>query len=200
MEKKFKSLSVLFIISWIGMLALCVFIVSLKIQNLWLKDIIKNSEYSFAATNELLNGYKNSRLKEKLSEEKAVEYFEWQFMLKEEAKSAGSRLSSSIKLVKKERNKNELANLLYYNLGLNNMMILDFNNAAQAFEEALKYNKKDAQSCYNLALIYSVYFKNPRKAVEYYNRYLKIVPDGLGKDLIKDRVSQLNNALKLRKK
>ncbi len=200
MGEKLKSLSVLFIISWLAILVLSVFIVSLKIQNLWLKDIIKNSEYSFTSNNQLLNEYKNSHSKETISGEKAVEYFEWQFVLKEQVKSASERLSSSIKLVSLEKNKNEVANLLYYNLGLAKMMVLDFNGAAHSFEAALKYNNKDAQSYYNLALLYSVYFRNLRKAVEYYNRYLRIIPDGLEKDLIKERVGELNNTLKLERK
>jgi len=200
MERKIKYLSLLFIASWVGMAVLGVFSVSLKIQNLWLKDVIKTSEYSFVATNELLNEYKISRLKEKASAEKAVEYFEWQLVLKEQVKSAGNRLSNFIKLTAAEKNKKELVNLLYYNFGLNNMMILDFNGAAKSFEAALKYNPKDALSYYNLALLHSVYFKNLPKAIGYYNQYLKIIPDGAQKDLIKERVKELNNALRLGKK
>ena len=174
--------------------------VSFKIQNLWLKDVIKISEYNLAATNELLNAHKNSRLKEGISDQKAVEYFEWQFVLKEQVKSAGKRLHDSLKLVSNERNKNELANLLYYNLGLNYMMVLDFSTAAESFQEALKYNPKDAQCDYNLGLLYSVYFKNPQKAVEYYNRNLQIIPDDSQKDLIKERIKALNNVSKLEKR
>jgi tetratricopeptide (TPR) repeat protein len=109
-------------------------------------------------------------------QESALDYLEWQFVLKDQVALAGGRLSENIKQVKDLKRNKDLINLLYYNLGLNYTLAMDFESAIRSYEDALRFNPRDFQSCYNLGLLYSTYRKNAAKAIHYYKKYLELVP------------------------
>lgn len=49
--------------------------------------------------------------------------------------------------------------------------------AEQAYLQALKEDSDNSAACYNLGVLYSDYMKNPKKARQYFRRYLKLAPD-----------------------
>jgi len=116
-------------------------------------------------------------------QESTLDYLGWQFVLKDQVALAGERLSDNIKQMKDLKKNKDLINLLYYNLGLNYTLAMDFEPAIRAYEDALRYEPRDFQSCYNLGLLYSTYRKNAAKAVQYYKKYLELVPKS---PLVKD--------------
>ncbi len=123
--------------------------------------------------------------------ESALDYLQWQFVLKEQVSQAGERLAENIKLAQKLKNNKELNGLLYYNLGLNYSLAMDFESAIRAYEEALRFNPNDFQSCYNLGVLYSTCRKDVATAVKYYERYLKLAPFNSLAEEVQARIDRL---------
>ena len=121
----------------------------------------------------------------------ALDYLEWQYVLSDQVSQAAERLTKEIREVRELKKSKELINLLYYNLGLSYTLAVDFDAAIAAFEQALKYKREDAESCYNLGLLYSTYRQNPKRAVKYYKKYLELSPSGLKAGEVKERLDVL---------
>ena len=123
--------------------------------------------------------------------ESALDHLQWQFVLKEQVILAGERLAENIKLAQKLKNNKELSGLLYYNLGLNYSLAMDFEAAIRAYEEALRFNPNDFQSCYNLGVLYSTCRKDAVNAVKYYKRYLALAPSNSLAEEVQVRINNL---------
>jgi len=121
----------------------------------------------------------------------ALGYLEWQYVLSEQVTQASKRLSREIRRIKDLKRNKELINLLYYNLGLSFTMAVDFKEAIKAYELAVKFNSKDAESYYNLGLLYSTYHQSPKKAIKYYNKYLQLVSSGQKAEVVRGRIESL---------
>lgn len=52
-----------------------------------------------------------------------------------------------------------------------------FEDAVKAYERAIKADSAYAFAWYNLAMVYDVYLQQVPRAVEYYQAYMKLVPD-----------------------
>jgi len=194
MGKKINPVVLLFIISWAALLAVCVFFIGLKMENLKLEDALSVSQRRMSAAEGLLKEMQNNRSGQEAVNQKTLDFLQWQFVVKDQVEDAGRGLKNSIKLIS-GKEKKKISRLIYYNLGLNFILASDFNSAIKAFEEALKYDSKDAQSYYNLGLLYGVYKNNPKKAVQCYKKYLEILPRGPKAELVKERIEDLTAAL-----
>jgi tetratricopeptide (TPR) repeat protein len=63
--------------------------------------------------------------------------------------------------------------------------------AIDEYEKALRLNPQDADTHYNLAIIYDEVSKNPKRAIEHYQKYLELKPDAADIDEVKDWITRL---------
>ncbi len=135
--------------------------------------------------------YQEFKAETEMLKESTLDYLQWQFVLKEQVNQAGERLAEDIKLNQKLKNNKELSGLLYYNLGLNYSLAMNFEAAINAYEEALRFNPNDFQSCYNLGVLYSTCRKDGLKAVKYYKKYLELAPLNSFAEEVQARINSL---------
>jgi len=89
------------------------------------------------------------------------------------------------------RLKNETADM-HYNLGVIFQGQTKWNEAIREYEKVLETRPDDGDAHYNLALIYDS-IKNDRfKAIQNYEEYLGINPDGENAAKVKERITELN--------
>ncbi len=191
-KKAVRSITIFLLISWISVAFFACLYVATRIQNLKLKSSLAAVEEKAKLLSEDNKRYEGLRQEEVKFQDNALSYMEWQFVLKEQVSRAAQHLQEKINQVKDVKRDKELLNLLYYNLGLNNTLAVNFDAAIKAFEQAVDLEPKDADSYYNLGLLYSTYQQNPKKAIKYYEDYLKLVPKGAKSDEVKERVAILN--------
>lgn len=179
-------------VTWL-ILAGITFLLSATIKsNLELRQSVYELEKCAAPLKEDAEKFREFKMAKEKFEEGAVDYLEWQFVLKSETQQARQRLSEEIKKIKGLKTQDKgLLNLLYYNLGLGCILSMDFPSAISAFEEALKYNSKDAHSYYSLGLLYSTYRQSAQNAAKYYKKYLELEPSGSKAKEVKDRLMAL---------
>lgn len=149
-------------------------------QNIRSREIISSLEKSLAALNAVSEKeFEAVKLKRQRLEEDSLDYLQWMYVLKDQVKLAKDKLNgylnSKASRPVKER---ELIGLLYFNLGLSNMLAADFQAAIEAFESAVKKNNKDYFCYYNLGLLYSTFGANPKKALQNYKKFLEFAPPG----------------------
>jgi len=125
------------------------------------------------------------------SDEDALKFVEWQFVVRDQADALSRRLETEISKEKETKKNQKLLNAMHYNLGLSYVNSMDFDSAIAEFQKALKYNSSDKWSLYNLGLLYSVLAKDSAKAADNYKRYLAVA----GKDdlagIVKERLESL---------
>lgn len=121
----------------------------------------------------------------------AADFLEWKYILRDQVALANKELSDRIKKAVNQKTDKELLNLLYYNMGLSNTLAGNFDMAMSAFEEAIKYDPRDAGSYYNLGLLYSAYKGDRTKAVNCYKNYLAFSPKASNADEVKGRIKAL---------
>ena len=182
---------VLCLTSWAVSAILIFFCFTLYLRDIKLKSYAAVLENNIVLLNKNLKQYQESAGERSKLEENAMDYLRWKFVLKEQVDGAGDRLSEKGAALKNMKKDKELANLIYYNLGLSYTMAVNFESAIKAFEEALQYDPKDAWSCYDLGLLYSAYRTDQAKGISYYERYLELAPSGAKAREVKERVDTL---------
>jgi len=190
-NKALNPITIFLLISWFSVAFFAYLYVATRIQNLKLKDSLAAVEERVRLLFEENKKSRELRQEEIKFQDDALNYLEWQFVLKEQVSQASQHLQGKIDKVKDVKKDKELLNLLYYNLGLNYTLAVDFNGAIKAFEQAVNFERKDADSYYNLGLLYSTYRQNPQKAIKYYEDYLELVPKGAKSDEVKERITIL---------
>ncbi len=72
-----------------------------------------------------------------------------------------------------------------------------FRNAERHYILAIKYKKNYANAHYNIALLYDLYFREIKKAINHYKQYLKLIEKkGLKDKITTNWLEQLQNSLK----
>lgn len=90
----------------------------------------------------------------------------------------------------KARMKKQAA-FLHYNLGVSYTKDKNYELAIDEYEKALSLNPDDADTHYNLAILYDDYRNNPKRAIEHYKKYLELKPDAADIDEVKDWIEHL---------
>jgi len=80
---------------------------------------------------------------------------------------------------------------LYYNLAIEYLKTRQFNLAVNMFLKSLSLNPNQADACYNLGVIYEEQLKDNKKAIEYYQKYLKYAPEAQDKNEVQSWVARL---------
>lgn len=191
LQKKPSFLMLLFVIAWSCVAFAGFLFVNARIQNLKLKDSVAALEKRLAGLNQSIDKYEEFRKKEEQVQKEALDYLQWQFVLRDQVVQANQRLGDKINKIKDLSTDKALLNLLYYNLGLSFTLAVDFESAIKAFNEALRFDPKDDQTCYNLGLLYATNNKDIDKAIKHYKRYLELVPKGAKTDEVKQMINTL---------
>jgi len=190
-NKNLKSIITLFIISWAAAALFAFLFVFTQAQNVKLKKNILACTAKLGSLNMDMATYQKLKEQSQNWDKTALDFLEWQFVLKDQINTSGLRLLNEINKIRDLRHDKELANLLYYNLGLTYTMAVDFNSAIRAFEDALAVKAADPDSCYNLGLIYSTYRRDAGRAIKYYQKFLELSPKSPKAEEVKERIKAL---------
>jgi tetratricopeptide (TPR) repeat protein len=184
-------IAALFVISWCALAAFSILYIGARAKY----EAVRKTALALQQQLNTLNKQRQdpSYAANEQNEKQALDFLEWQFVLKEQVKAAGADLSERIAKLKDRGADKGLQALLYYNLGLNYFLAVDYQRAINAFEEALKLDPKDAASAYNLGLLYSVYGNDPQKAVACYRKYLELSPSAQNAESVKERIASLSH-------
>lgn len=85
--------------------------------------------------------------------------------------------------------------LLHYNLGVSYTKEKNYEMAIDEYEKVLAVNSQDADTHYNLAILYDDFRKNPKRAVEHYQKFLELRPQAPEIDEVKEWISRLEKTL-----
>lgn len=185
--KNMALLRVLFIISWFSLVVFAALFVAVKLQNIKLSSTCFILEQKTKALSEKVKDCQKSED----TGQSTLDYLQWQFIVNEQVDKASARLKEEIAKIKDLKKNKDLAGLLYYNLGLSYDLAQDFDSAIKAFEEAVSLQPKDADSYYNLGLLYSTFRMNTKKAVKNYQKYLELAGQGTKADEVRERINTL---------
>ncbi len=90
----------------------------------------------------------------------------------------------------KERLKKQEA-LLHYNLGVCYSKEKNYEMAIDEYEKVLLLNPDDADTHYNLAILYDDFRKNPRRGLEHYQKFIQLRPEAPEIDEVKEWIERL---------
>jgi LysM repeat protein len=76
----------------------------------------------------------------------------------------------------------------HYVLGQNRVNAMDFQGAAEAFEESLAANPRSAAAHFQLAMLYDEKEANPASAIYHYQQYLRFEPKASNAEVIAQRI------------
>jgi len=184
-------MTVLFVTTWSLVAVMGFAFVKVRMQNIKLKNSVAVLEQSMNYLDKNLKESRESRKEEEQYEKGVLDYIQWQFALRDQVVQANQRLRAQINKINDLKKDKALINLLYYNLGLSFTLSVDFGQAITSFDEALKYNPRDADSYYSLGLLHSAYTRDIKKAIKYYKKYLEFAPEGAKKEEVKQRIGTL---------
>jgi len=114
----------------------------------------------------------------------------------EELKKELQALSVEIEQLRAEAKTNQAVSnsekaTLSYNLGCIYKAAREYVKSEEAFLRALDFEPNDAQTHYNLAILYQDDLKNPAKAKPHYERFLELAPDDIDADRVREWLSGL---------
>lgn len=114
-------------------------------------------------------------------------------LAKKEARNKGiileERLQAKISQLEQTLNKERAS--YHYNLAVIHTNANQFDDAIKEYEEVLKVSPDDADSHYNLGILYEEYLKDKQKAIEHYQRYVGLRPDAEDIDDVKVWIERL---------
>ncbi|MBU0759944.1 MAG: tetratricopeptide repeat protein [Candidatus Omnitrophica bacterium] len=96
----------------------------------------------------------------------------------------------------KEKHKTREEAIECYNNGLKYAVEENYKKAEESFLKAIKINPEDADSCYNLAIIYDDHLGNKKKAAYYYRKYLELRPDSEDRDMVMEWLRKTDRNIK----
>ena len=193
-----KLITVLFIISWLALALFALLYVAARAQNSKLSNLLFVSQQNINSSRSDMEDYVRLKQERDNWEKSALNYIQWQFVLKQELSLSSAKISSEISKRKDLRKEKDLAVLLYNNLGLSYTTALDFDSAIRAFEQAVSIKSNEPNSYYCLGLLYSVYRGNKGKAIKNYTRFLELSPKSPQAAEVRERIKALRGGIKLR--
>ena len=186
-----RSILVLFIISWLALGLFAFLYVTVKAQNSKLSGLLFLSQQNVNSLRSDLKDYDRLKQEKDGWGKSALNYIQWQFVLKQELALSSAKISSEISGRKDLRKEKDLQALLYNNLGLSFTMALDFDSAIRAFEQAVSIKANEPNSYYCLGLLYSVYRGNKDRAIKNYTRFLELSPKSPQAADVRERIKAL---------
>lgn len=99
------------------------------------------------------------------------------------------QLEQDLSNTKDEMQKQEA--LMHYNLGVAYTKEKNYDMAIEEYERVLSLNPQDADTHYNLAILYDEVRRNPKRAIQHYQKYLELKPEAEDIDEVKDWIASL---------
>lgn len=190
-KKTSKKLKLALFVSWVIILCLVFAFMNLYQEKERFKKAAFDLREQLVSVNESIRLYRRSIEEQEMTGKKALDYLEWQFVLKDQINLAGSRIPEEIRKIKNLKKNKDLTSLLYYSLGLSQVTAMKFDQAINSFKEAVKINPKHAESYYNLGLLYSVFPKDFAKAAVSYRKFLELTPNASEAEEVRSRLQKL---------
>jgi tetratricopeptide (TPR) repeat protein len=192
-DKGFLIVSILAVFSVLiaGLMIIMVF--HYRAENVMLRSLLSSIKADPSPAAKEADEVRMMRAVEELKADRVMDFLSWKSLLTDSLRESSARLALSTRGVKDLKTRHELANVLYYSLGLAYTAGTDFSAAKQSFTEALKHNPADAESCYNLGLLYSFTDgkSDLKKSLQYYNRYLAILPSGARSADVRKKIADM---------
>jgi tetratricopeptide (TPR) repeat protein len=188
------ALGVLFGVLLVCAGAACLAALRYRQETIHLKRIITLSELKRSSGVDAVETLEKFREQEARAAENSLDFMSWKWLLQEEMQDAGVKLGRSMRGIKDLKRNKETANCLYYALGLVYTADGSLSAAKESFLEAVKYDPRDAESVYNLGLLYSLSRDkaDAAKARMYYSKYLELAPHGPRKEAVQDRIAEFD--------
>ena len=190
-KKTSNKLKFALFVSWIVILCLIIAFINLNQEKERFQKASFDLREQLVSLNESIRLYRRSIEEEEITGKKALDYLEWQFVLRDQINIAGQKIQEEIKKIKSLKKNNDLVCLLYYSLGLSQVTVMKFDQAINSFEKAVKFNPKHAQSYYDLGLLYSIFPKDIAKAVISYRKFLELAPNASEAAEVRERLQKL---------
>lgn len=193
MENKIdlRKITRIIIISWVAAALFAFLFIAGRIENVKLKNSLAIERQKMASFKGSMDEYQRLKTEKEKWDSATVDYLDWQFVLKDQVKLASVKVLVAINDIENIKRNKALANLLYYNLGLAYMMAVDFDSAIKYFKIATDLKSTDADSWYNLGLLYSTFKNNRSEAQKCYNKFLALSPDSSRAGDVKARIEAL---------
>lgn len=83
----------------------------------------------------------------------------------------------------------------HFVLGQSRVNAMDYQGAAEAFEESLEVNPHSAQAHYQLAMLYDTKVPDPAAAIYHYQEYLKFDPNAANASIVQQRIEACKQQL-----
>ena len=195
MENKtgLQKLTRLIILSWVATALFAFLFIIVKFENIKLKSLVVTEKHKLASFESISDEYERLKAEKIKWDNATVDYIDWQFVLRDQINMSGVKILAALNNIEDIRHNKELANLLYYNLGLSYMMAVDFDSAIKYFKTATDLKSADADSWYNLGLLYSTFKNDSRNAIRCYNKFLALLPNSPKSGEVKTRIEALKN-------
>lgn len=190
-DNPLNKLKSIILLSWLVILAEAGAIIYLAGAGMALKKtnaLLEKKLMSMAAESERS---RLSRGRSESSDEKALKFVEWQFVVRDQSDRFSKRLETELSKEKETRKNYALLNAMHYNLGISYINSMDFGSAIGEFQKAVKFKADDKWSFYNLGMLYSVQPQGAAKAIEYYKKFLALAGDGEPARVVKERLEGL---------
>lgn len=189
--KNNRKIFYLFLVSWLVTMASAFLFVSVKADNARLGSALFENRQKLESFKADMANY--ARLKEAQAnwDKNMLDYTQWQYVLKDEISVSKLKILAEINKIKDLNKNNQLAGLLYNNLGLAYTMSLDFDSAIKAFEQSIALDPLISANYYELGLLHSSFRVNKSKAVYYYKKFLEVDPKSAKAEDVKQRVKSL---------
>jgi tetratricopeptide (TPR) repeat protein len=197
-KRNLLVLGILFGFAWLCCAVLLAVTVHYRSQNVGLRNLVtalQNKQGEYRAQAQL--PVRRDDVQDRLASQ-SLDFLGWKMILTDELREANERLSGAVRATNDLKIRKDLANLLYYALGLTYTAGSDLGAAKHYFDQALLCDPQDAESCYNLGLLYAFSGSGSdyEKAAEYYKKYLSMVPNGKRAEEVRMKLSGLQENTK----
>jgi len=154
----------------------------LKGKELMLKGDYKSAEEFFKKAEEILDKLTSSSAEQKIGKESPKIFIEKKKEEKkdkdilEEAEHAFQKeeYDKALSIYKEILKKYPQNPDIYYNLGVIYLKKSNYIQAAHYFEKVIQLNPSDKDAYYNLGVLYESYLNDKKKAISYYQKYLRL--------------------------
>jgi len=192
-HKAARRLIFIILLSWAAIPIMAGFFIYFALINANLKRANTLFGEKFMQMSGELQKCRDSHTASDIAEANALEFVEWQFVVREQSLRLARRLEEEISKQKETKKNYPLLNAMHYNLGISYINAMDFASAIAEFQKALKYKSDDKWSFYNLGLLYSTYSQDIRKAIENYKKFLSLEPRDELAETVRQRIESLTN-------
>ena len=193
-KNNLMALGILFGVLLVCNCAACLLALKYHQETVQLKRMITLSQLKKSPALNAVESLEKLREQEAKTAENSLDFMSWKWLLQDELQGASVKLARSMRGMKDLKRNKDTANCLYYALGLVYTAEGNVSAAKESFLEAVKYDPRDAESVYNLGMLYSLSQDkaDTARARKYYSKYQELAPNGPRKEAVRDRIADFD--------